>query len=245
MKVKIGNYRNSFTTYNLADLLCFWAPKKPDQYGIPEKPEWVEDFGEWLTYGSVRPDPEPGSEPRSLWRDRKTTWLYTLLEWLFGERQQSVSVRIDPWDTYSMDHTLAHIILPMLEQLKANKHGSPFVDLEDVPPELRGEPLTQEQQELGELDDKHHERWDWVLDEMIYAFRSKVDDSIEDQFFTGEPDYQSVVATWDSEGKPATYEFVEGPNHTMQFDSEGWQAHQQRVQRGFELFGKYYTALWT
>ena len=245
MKVKIGKYPSRFSTYDLADLLCFWAPKKLDKYGIPTKPEWVEQFGEWLTYGSVEPDPEPDSEPRPLWRDRKTTWLYNLLEWFDCGQDQQVSVQIDPWDTYSMDHTLAHIILPMLEQLKNDKQGSPFVDLEDVPKELRGKKLTKKQQENGELDDKHHERWDWVLDEMIYAFQSKVDEDLEDQFFTGEADYQSVVASWDSEGKPATYELVKGPNHTMEFDSEGWQAHQQRVQRGFELFGKYYTALWS
>mgnify|MGYP000072881693 CR=1 FL=1 len=163
----------------------------------------------------------------------------------FDRKEQYIQVKIDPWDTYSMDDTLAHIILPMLKQLKANKQSSPFVDLEDVPKELRGKKLTKKQQENGELDDKHHERWDWVLDEMIYAFETKIVDTMEDQFFTGESDYQSVVATWDSDGKPATYELVEGPDHTMQFDSKGWQAHQQRVQRGFELFGKYYSALWS
>jgi len=47
-------------------------------------------------------------------------------------------VKIDRWDTWSMDHTLAKIILPMLKQLKDTKHGSAIVDLEDVPEELRG-----------------------------------------------------------------------------------------------------------
>ena len=50
---------------------------------------------------------------------------------------QKVSIRIDPWDTWSMDTTLAHIVLPMLKQLKATKHGAPQVDVEDVPEELR------------------------------------------------------------------------------------------------------------
>ena len=246
MKAKIGKYPSRFSTYELADLLCFWAPKKLDKYGIPEKPDWVENFGEWLTYGSVEPDPEPGSDPQPLWKDRNTTWLYNLLEWIDSRRDtQRVSVRIDPWDTYSMDHTLAHIILPMLQELKANKQGAPFVDAEDVPAHLRPKKQTKKQQEQGELDSTHFERWDWVLDEMIFAFQSKVDDSWEDQFITGEADYQSVVATWDSEGKPATYEFVKGPDHTMEIDTDGYQAYQARAQRGFELFGKYYSALWS
>ena len=50
---------------------------------------------------------------------------------------QVVEVHIDRWDTWSMDYTLAHIVLPMLRQLKETKHGSPEVDDADVPEELR------------------------------------------------------------------------------------------------------------
>ena len=39
--------------------------------------------------------------------------------------EPSVDVRIDKQDTWSMDYTLAHVILPMLIQLKETKHGSP------------------------------------------------------------------------------------------------------------------------
>ena len=38
-------------------------------------------------------------------------------------------VKIDEWDTWSMDSTLADIILPMLKQLRASKHGSGYVDM--------------------------------------------------------------------------------------------------------------------
>ena len=88
--------------------------------------------------------------------------------------EQKVKVHIDPWDTWSTDHTLAPIILPMLVQLKETKHGAPNVDMEDVPKELRA---TKKQIEAygknGDVDPKHFERWDWVLDEMIYAFDCK------------------------------------------------------------------------
>ena len=36
-------------------------------------------------------------------------------------------VKIDRYDTWSMDHTLADIILPMLKQLNTEKHGAPNV----------------------------------------------------------------------------------------------------------------------
>ena len=100
-----------------------------------------------------------------------SNWLYDK----FGyEPEQKVKVRIDPWDTWSMDHTLAHIVLPMLKQLKATKHGAPQVDWEDVPRELR--PSKEELRAYnkdGTADDKFFERWDWVLEEMIYAFDCK------------------------------------------------------------------------
>ena len=80
-------------------------------------------------------------------------------------KEQKVNVRIDKWDTWNMDVTLAHIIVPMLKQLKATKHGAPLVELEDVPEHLRSEKTN----EYG-VDDTHFERWDWVMDEMIFAF---------------------------------------------------------------------------
>ena len=59
-------------------------------------------------------------------------WLYN---WFGYSPKQKTSIRIDNYDTWSMDHTLAPIILPMLVQLKATKHGAPMVDMEDVPRE--------------------------------------------------------------------------------------------------------------
>jgi len=89
-------------------------------------------------------------------------------------REQKVKVHIDPWDTWSMDHILAPIILPMLKQLQKTKHGAPFIDNADVPKELRA---TKKQIEAygmnGEVDPKYFARWDWVMDEMIYAFDCK------------------------------------------------------------------------
>jgi len=73
-----------------------------------------------------------------------------------------------------MDHTLAPIILPMLKQLKETKHGAPNVDAEDVPINLRAtEKDVLKYKELGETDPDFFKRWDWVLDEMIYAFDCK------------------------------------------------------------------------
>jgi hypothetical protein len=102
----------------------------------------------------------------------KWRWYHTYLYRLFGYApSQKKKIHIDPWDTWSMDYTLAQIVLPMLLQLAKEKHGSPMTDLEDVPFELR-----------GDHEDDVHDRWDWIMKEMIYAFDAKVNDIDEWEF---------------------------------------------------------------
>jgi len=54
-----------------------------------------------------------------------------------GDKQRKISVQIDPWDTWSADHTLALIIAPVLQKMKDDKQGAPHVDDADVPEHLR------------------------------------------------------------------------------------------------------------
>jgi hypothetical protein len=72
-----------------------------------------------------------------------------------------------------MDYTLAQIIVPMLKQLKKSKHGAPFVDDEDVPKELKST-AAPPVKEKWDLDDNYFKRWDWAMDEMIFAFEYKL-----------------------------------------------------------------------
>ena len=81
-------------------------------------------------------------------------------------------VKIDPWDTWSMDHTLAKIVVPMLKQLRDTTHGSPVVDWEDRPDHLIGCIIDPNN---GEVDEFFHQAWDWVLTEMIYSFQHSID----------------------------------------------------------------------
>jgi hypothetical protein len=126
----------------------------------------------------------------------------------------------------------------MLKQLKATKHGAPYVDPKECPPELKPEKQTKKQKDNCETDSTHFERWDWVLDEMIFAFESKLDDSWEEQFESGTSDLQ-----W-KKLENGNYEMVKGPNNTREYDWEGRKAYQERISNGFRLFGKYYESLW-
>ena len=151
-------------------------------------------------------------------------------------------VKIDRYDTWSMDHTLADIILPMLKQLNTEKHGAPHVDDEDVPMELQS--WVSPSKDEYDTDGHHFARWDYVLNEMIFAFDCKVDDSWSDKFSSGEFDKKTVACQWDENGKATMYQWIDGPNHTYKCDFDGMQEVQKRITNGFRLFGKYYEALW-
>lgn len=156
-----------------------------------------------------------------------------------ADRKQKIDVRIDPWDTWSMDHTLAHIITPMLKQLRATQHGAPAVDMDDVPEELRKPKLVGEY----DVDENYFKRWEYVLDEMIFAFESKLTDW-EDQFWKVKPEIDWENPT-EADISPS------GVNVTPlrwktegECDWEGRTKYQERITNGFRLFGKYYEGLW-
>jgi len=90
-------------------------------------------------------------------------------------KNRVVKVEVEPHDTWDMDQTLAHIIHPMLVQLKETKHGAPMVDEGDVPLDMgMSEEAKAKWDGLGEVDGQFHARWDWILDEMIWAFQEKI-----------------------------------------------------------------------
>lgn len=156
-------------------------------------------------------------------------------------------VKIDRYDTWNMDRTLGLIALPMLKQLQATKHGSPSVDDDDVPEKLKSTSAPAKEN-AWDTDENHFKRWDYVLNEMIFAFENKLDRSWEDFYRKGEIDM--VWKPVDINGnevpkKDAKYfQMEKGPNDTYECDYEGMQIVEDRIQNGFRLFGKYYQGLW-
>ena len=140
-------------------------------------------------------------------------------------------VKIDRYDTWSMDHTLADIILPMLKQLKATKHGAPHTEDSDVPEYLQSH-MAQPREHEWDTDDLHFMRWNWILAEEIWAFEQLVKEDAESQFFD-HSECEPGRRPWDSE----EYKKVK-------YDREGHAAWQARMDNGFRLFGKYFRAHW-
>lgn len=139
------------------------------------------------------------------------TWIATACQWIYNKRTRQTNIHIDKWDTWSADHTLALITLPMLKQLQATQHGSGLTDNEDAPAHLWSPvPL-----DLAGEDPNIHQRWQFILGEMIWAFEQLVD------------------GDWDQ-----VYHTPTG------FDLEGYTTHDARIANGLRLFGKYYRNLW-
>lgn len=157
-----------------------------------------------------------------------------------GNKERKIRVKIDSYDTWSMDHTLAHIIVPMLIQLRDTAHGAPgtmpaFSQTDNQP---QGSfDFYKEDNEVAW--DTGHQQWVEILNKMIWSFEQIRDDNWESQYWTGEIDMvrRKVPGT-------DLVELYPGPNHTRLFDKLGFEAHAARIQEGVELFGKYYQSLW-
>jgi hypothetical protein len=222
MKVYINSYRSHWISpYEILEKVCFWEKDKDVFYNHEDEPN--HKYEKWINILS----PICGA----------------IMKFLDFVHPKINYVKIDKWDTWSMDATLGMIVLPMLKQLKSTKQGAPFVDDEDVPDELKTTSAPAKENEY-DVDDNHFKRWDWALDEMIFAFHSKQDDSWQDAFRSGVHDMKTVAVAWDDNGKATMYQWVEGPNNTYKCDYDGMNVVEARIQNGFRLFGKYYTSLW-
>ena len=172
------------------------------------------------------------------------------LQWIFNNSinkinsERKIKIKIDNYDVWSMDHTLALIIHPMLLKLREQKHGSPYIDAEDVPQSLRSDLNRVKMHEDGEIeewdiDDTLHDRWNWVLDEIIHAFECEIDDEWDKQFQSGEIDH-----LWVKDETTGLTKLENGPKHTFVVDNEAMNKAWDRRKNGLRLFAKYYHGLW-
>jgi hypothetical protein len=217
MKVYLGPYRDWIGPYQIAELLCFWARPVTDEHGFKSKPDWVHDFGTWLAED----------------RNGNDTWLTRVCQWLQERKQRVTYVHIDNYDVWSMDHTLALIILPMLKKLKEQKHGYGWIDDRDVPREMRSYARSARKGLTNSYDwDNHAElRYEWMLNELIWTFTQLCDDQDgEGQFF-------------DHTESSKEKDFAKSMKK-LKVDRAGLDAHHKRIENGLRLFGRYFRTLW-
>jgi hypothetical protein len=208
MKVWTSKYRNHWVSpYRILTKICFWEKDEDRIYNLKDDP--ANPYEPWVKV----------LEPVCQVWQRLLDLVHPRIEY----------IKLDSWDTWSFDHTMAEIILPGLKQLRETKQGAPWTDDEDVPEYLRSH-MAQPKENEWDTDSLHFMRWDWILDEMIWAFEQKIDDTAEDKFFDHNP--SNGLDPWDPE-------YV-GP----EWDKENYIKWQKRKANGFRLFGRYYENLW-
>jgi hypothetical protein len=177
------------------------------------------------------------------WVERATGYIEPFsraLQWFLDLVHPQINlVKLDRWDTWSMDHTLADIVLPMLKQLNETKHGAPCTDDEDVPEYLRSH-MAQPKEYEWDTDSLHFARWDWILNEMIWAFEQKVADDAEGQFF----DHSAYEHLKGKTNHDEWFKDMSEGASKVKYDEAGHKVWLDRKRNGFRLFGKYFEALW-
>ena len=211
-----SKYRNHWISpYIILTNICFWEKDKDKIYNLKDDP--ANPYEPWVKV----------LDPICKAWQKFLDLVHPRIEY----------IKLDRWDTWSFDHTMAEIILPGLKQLKETKHGAPFVDDKDVPKELRSTNADPKENEW-DIDSNHFKRWDYVLDEMIWAFEQKVNDNADSKFFDHSAYESSKVGTdeWFND-------MTAGVSKTK-YDRKGHAKWQARKANGFRLMGKYFEALW-
>ena len=206
---------------------------------------WVGPYqiADWLQFLGVSEE-----RCRKIGEFLSHTWLADVCQWIHSKQKRTIDVQLHNYDAWSLDHTLSFIILPGLKLLKEHKHGAPLVDDEDVPDELKSTAAPPKENEW-DVDANHFKRWDWVLDEMIFAFEKKIHDDWDEEFWRGEVGEMQFLDTDETSPNPITGKLeklkeVKFIGSTRECDWAGREKMAKRISNGFRLFGKYYEGLW-
>jgi len=164
--------------------------------------------------------------------------------------QRKIDINIEKFDTWSLDSTLALIILPALIQLKQSKHGVPSEFVSSIGADMdRNYVFDFIHEDERAVFDKNCEKWEETFDKMIWSFQQIVDGDYDSRYHHGE-----FVFDWKKSGitypnpitgkDEETYEMVEKNPDDHWYDHVGHMLHEERIQEGLELFGRYFRSLW-
>lgn len=147
------------------------------------------------------------------------TPLDTVCEWIHSKRKKTVKIKTDPWDHWNAGITMAMLCLPILKDLRENRNGIPWTEHADGPWYYRFLRYEDEYawDERGSYCDK---RWRWIMDEIIWSLEQIASDR----------DWEDVYFKLDDE--------------LREWDKEGHLKHQEKINNGLRLLGKYWERMW-
>lgn len=132
--------------------------------------------------------------------------------------EQTVRIRIDPWDLWNMPEALADIILPMLKQLYHSKQSVPAI----IRPLNEVSNNYDRQYCFDWYKDDDHKAWElgknkWceILEQMIWSFEQISNRNRDNQF-----------------------------HEANGFNQKDYINYYEKIQEGLNLFSKYYMNLW-
>lgn len=169
-----------------------------------------------------------------------------------GASKRRINIEIEDFDTWSLDHTLALIILPALIQLRQTKQGVPSEFVDYIGNDLdRNYQFDFIRDDSDKVFDECCKKWDEVLDKIIWSFQQlSIDDDYDSKYHHGKmeigwekiPDdtYPNAI----TKRNEPLYQMVDKNPSEHWYDHAGHTIHDERIREGFELFGKYYRNLW-
>jgi hypothetical protein len=170
--------------------------------------------------------------------------------WPKNSNRRKIDIRIDHYDTWNCDSTLAHIIYPMLLQLRDTKHGIPneFVEVGGSDYDVQ-DSFDFYKETHNDSFDEGCNRWDEVLNKMIWSFEQLTKVDYTEQYHHGklENEWVELDETWPD---PVTgkleklYKITELNPGERWTDHAGLALHEERIQEGLNLFGKHFRSLW-
>lgn len=117
-----------------------------------------------------------------------------------SKAKRKISVRIDGYDTWSLDHTLAYIILPCLKQIRKRKRGAPGRCFDYS----HHETMKWHSPEFNRAEAKSSKagfkKWADLLDAMIWSFDQVVRDGADEPDITKNKKAYMAYQTRVSEG---------------------------------------------
>lgn len=232
MKVFLGRYPKHLSTLDIAKKIIFWEKKNI----ITDNTPLTNKLNDLLTYGfnynnykkyvdlDESFDNFMISIQTGVMIKNSDEEYYSLLKKFFNWYNSKIDriefVKIDNYDVYNLDYTLAKIILPSLKKIKEDKwFGTILVDNEDLPKNLQ---VTENQiidwnngTASKETETKISFHKTYIVDRMISAFENILNEN----------------------DRPSTGNFKKDIEIDKFYDEE--------IAIGLKLFGKYYRALWT
>lgn len=133
-----------------------------------------------------------------------------------SKKDRKVKIKIDNYDLWSLDHTLAMVIYPAVKLIAKHKVGTPMSMFSDRCHELMQmgtQPTAALKREYTKLNKAGHKKWQDTLNEIVWTFHQLAE--VEE------------------------FEATEGMTRKQE------DAYHQRIKDGLHLFAEYYRALWT